>query len=271
MSRLLKHRIITASILIPAVALAIFILPFLWFALLSGLVLLLGAWEWAKLMTLRSPLSCALYVIIVAVCFYGSWFVPLLWIMVLSALWWLVALALLLTYPKPQRLWTTGPWLRGIMGILVLMPLYLAINALRSFNDGAVILLFVMALVWVADIGAYFFGRAFGRHKLLVQISPGKTGEGVLAGVGCGIVWTIIGLLLAGFHLKLWFILLLLAVITICASVLGDLFESMLKRLAGLKDSGQILPGHGGFLDRIDSLTAALPIFTLGLLLITML
>ena len=157
---------------------------------------------------------------------------------------------------------------RGIMGILVLMPCWLALNFIRVLPSGEMILLALFVLIWGADTGAYFAGKKWGKHKIIPQVSPGKSWEG-LAGALLTTVLLVFCLLTA---LKfppadIW-VLLLLSLVTVLFSVLGDLFESMLKRKVDLKDSGTILPGHGGILDRIDSLTAAAPIFALGLILL---
>ena len=153
--------------------------------------------------------------------------------------------------------------------ILGYLTLWISAHALmfvhRHFDQGGWILLYFLTLVWVADIGAYFSGKRFGKHKLAPAISPAKTWEGVLGGIICNLVWMLIVYKLSnGWGLMLWqFILIGLA--TSMISVVGDLYQSILKREAGVKDSGNLLPGHGGVLDRIDSAIAAAPVYMIGL------
>ena len=166
-------------------------------------------------------------------------------------------------------LWLRGKWalsnpmLASLVGFIVLVPTALAMMQLRTM--GPWVLLGTMAVVWVADIAAYFSGRAFGRHKLAPSISPGKTWEGAIGAV--------VAVLLFGFGVLTWqgasnpggaMVVAAGLVLWTAISIIGDLFESLLKRQAGLKDSGTILPGHGGILDRIDSLTSTLPLVALG-------
>jgi len=153
------------------------------------------------------------------------------------------------------------------MGVAVLLPTWLALSYLRNLPNGAWLLLMLVALVAIADIGAYFFGRRFGKAKLAPAVSPGKSWAGFWGGLACSV----------SFMAALWYFwpggmpvslpaMLVLAAITSLASVLGDLLESMVKRHRGIKDSSQLLPGHGGVMDRVDSLTAASPVFALGLM-----
>jgi phosphatidate cytidylyltransferase len=154
------------------------------------------------------------------------------------------------------------------MGIMTLVPCFLALNFLRGLPHGLEVLCILFILIWAADISAYFAGKKFGKHKLLVEVSPGKTIEGLIGALVTTAV--LMGILIYFLQLPLsqGLSLLLLGWVTVIFSVLGDLFESMLKRKVGVKDSGKILPGHGGMLDRIDSLTAGAPIFALGIVLL---
>jgi phosphatidate cytidylyltransferase len=175
---------------------------------------------------------------------------------VLAALW-----------PRYSEAWTKSPVLKGIMGILCLLPAWMAINFIL-FVAGPLNLLFLFALVWSADSGAWFFGKLCGRHRLAPHISPGKTFEGVLGGIVTALAVTGIAFWWSGAPSRILPGVLLLSFVTVLFSVLGDLFESMLKRQAGLKDSGRLLPGHGGLLDRIDGLLAAAPVYVTGTLLL---
>jgi phosphatidate cytidylyltransferase len=154
-----------------------------------------------------------------------------------------------------------------LMGFLVLIPCWAALNYLRSLHDGIYTLLFLFALIWGADSAAYFVGRKWGKHKLAPQVSPGKSWQGLCGALVCALFIAAIAGWLSETPIQLWWRGAVIAVVTVLFSVMGDLFESMIKRQAGVKDSGQLLPGHGGLLDRIDSLTAAAPIFVLVMML----
>ena len=190
-----------------------------------------------------------------------------------SFAWWIVALLLVLSYPASAAFWRHSKVLRLIFGILTIVPFFWGMLALRAWHyadnhySGALWLLYVMILVWGADSGAYMFGKMFGKHKLAPKVSPGKTWQGFFGGLLTAAViswaygvWA---------HLDVTpTVLLVCSVVAALASVLGDLTESMFKREAGIKDSGHLIPGHGGILDRIDSLTAAVPVFACLLLLV---
>ena len=187
--------------------------------------------------------------------------------------WGIVALLLVLSYPASAAFWRHSKVLRLIFGILTIVPFFWGMLALRAWHytdnhySGALWLLYVMILVWGADSGAYMFGKMFGKHKLAPKVSPGKTWQGFFGGLLTAAViswaygvWA---------HLDVTpTVLLVCSVVAALASVLGDLTESMFKREAGIKDSGHLIPGHGGILDRIDSLTAAVPVFACLLLLV---
>lgn len=257
---MLKARVITALLLIAGLLSVLFLLPPSLAALAFIPVVALGAWEWGGLLK-AGPTPRRVYAAVAAFGCLLAWLTaklsfPLLW--GLAAGFWLCIV--------PLWLWRGWPVLRlgYLIGLVVLLPAWAGLAAL--LERGPALLLAVMAAVWVADVAAYAAGRAFGRHKLAPAISPGKTWEGV-AGALAGVL--LYGLLVAGLLPALrevavfplaGFLLLLVAL-----SVVGDLFESLAKRQAGLKDSGQLLPGHGGVLDRIDSLTATLPLVALGL------
>ncbi len=265
---MLKSRVITALILAPLVLWAIWASSSDVFAVGMAMVFALGAWEWARLCGLQKVPGRILYVSLIAflmyfthhVLRYSDW--PLI-ILLIALIWWLVALLSVLGYPRSAPLWRMAA-VRGIAGVLVIVPAWAALSLLHEqFGPGFVILL--MMLIWAADTGAYFAGRAFGKRKLARNVSPGKTWEGVIGGM-------LLALLIALIATR-WLapvdglaMYLMLVVLTVALSVLGDLLESLFKRIAAVKDSGGLLPGHGGVLDRIDSLTAAAPIFTLGLL-----
>jgi phosphatidate cytidylyltransferase len=156
-------------------------------------------------------------------------------------------------------------WLLGLVGWFVLIPTGMALLDLRAELPQPWWLLGVMAMVWMADISAYFAGRKFGKNKLAPSISPGKTWEGV-AGAMLGVM-VYVALVMVGSGMTQRYSLFLFAIVGVALSVIGDLFESAIKRQAGVKDSGTLLPGHGGLLDRIDALTSTLPLAALALIL----
>src|SRR5690554_2275841 len=245
-----------------------------------------GAWEWAQLMNVTRRSSRIAYTVFVgAILTLLMWLVPLnmVWqdrqlapimhgLIIAGCLWWLVTTVLVINYPRSRRVWSRTRSIVGVFGLLTLIPAWAGLVAIRSLNYaeqplfGGFAVLFVLLLVWAADVGAYFAGVRYGRNKLMTAVSPGKTMEGLCGGVTLAFVVTMVlahwlkipAEQFAGYYIT--------GLVTVVASVFGDLNESMFKRCAAVKDSGKLLPGHGGILDRIDRLTAALPIFTLSYL-----
>jgi phosphatidate cytidylyltransferase len=258
---MLKQRIITALLLLPLALGGFFLLQGVAFALFIGLVICLAAWEWAQLAGLATqPLRVA-YATVVALLLGLLYLNPQLAVVVLALamLWWLLALGLVVGYPHSAGYWS-GAVPSLLIGLLVLLPAWQGLMLLKNWPLGNWLILAVMVLVWAADIGAYFAGRAFGRRKLAPRVSPGKSWEGVYGGMLASLMITLaVGLYMewSAFQLVL---ALSGAALLVLVSVLGDLNESMFKRQAGVKDSSNLLPGHGGVLDRIDSLTAAVPL-----------
>jgi phosphatidate cytidylyltransferase len=263
---MLKQRVITALSLAACLLVVLFVLPTTAAVLVLGAVICMGAWEFAAfggLHAKRARLAYALGIglLLLAASVWCRETPQRVVLYAIACVWWCVACLWLLLAPSWRR-----PLLVLVCGVLVLVPCFLAIADVHSATVGRVrgpqAVLWFLAWVFSADIGAYFAGRAFGRLKLAPLISPGKTWEGVIGGVLFATVLAAAG--------ALWFELPLLPVMSfsvalIAASIVGDLTESLFKRGAGLKDSGMLLPGHGGVLDRIDSVTAAAPLFALGL------
>jgi phosphatidate cytidylyltransferase len=225
---------------------------------------LLGAWEWSAFFARDRRSLRAAFVALVGLGIMAAWqasevhadFVLLL---VAAVVWWLASL--LWIARGPGRL---GTVFVAVAGLAALVPAAVALGRLRLFEpQGAWLLLFSLAVIMAADVGAYFAGHRWGRRKLAPRVSPGKTWEGVIGGLALSALVAWGGAVLLGWPA---FIVIPLALGAAAFSVVGDLMESLLKRHSGLKDSGQILPGHGGVLDRIDSLTAGVPMFVLGLL-----
>lgn len=266
---MLKIRIITALILAPIAIGGIFFLPPQGFALFTGFVVAVGAWEWANMAGLTNQVARVAYGVFVALVLYALIQTQALNVLWLALVWWLACFWLISRYPRNTSLWQAVP-LRAIMGLLVLVPAWVGLNHMRtgSFQFGEVsnnllMILYVFCVVWVADIGAYFAGRAFGKAKLAPLVSPGKSWAGVWGGLVAVAALSVIVSQLVGATTQNTALLLVASLITGAVSVLGDLLESMMKRFRGIKDSSQLLPGHGGIMDRIDSLTAAIPVFAL--------
>jgi len=260
----LKQRIITAAVMVPVVLGAIFYLPTSGFALFMSVVVLIGAWEWSDLMGLDRAEQRVGFVALCAVLMLLLELSQPSWWWGAACLWWGIAFAWVLDYPGSAKNWKDKHGVMAGIGVLVLLPAWHGLVFLHSQENGAGWVLYVMAIVWGADTGAYFAGRRYGNKKLAPEVSPGKS----VAGLVGGALTTSILATVASFYVASSFYegvgLVLLTVMVSLISVLGDLLESMMKRERGVKDSGQILPGHGGILDRIDSLTAASPVFTLG-------
>lgn len=258
-SQQFKQRILTAFVLVILTVVSIIWLPPFAFSFLTAAFFGLAAWEWAKLMGLRKQWQTITYVVLFFLCCYFSFYISIP-ILLLAVAWWFIALFFLINYPKFRGYYLDNKIIACVIGLLLLVPAWLSLNLLLRLNSFN-LLIMVLLIVWSVDTGAFFVGRRWGKHKLAKQVSPGKTIEGLCGGIALAIIVMIIIAWLFKFHLAQWPALILLAILTAFAAVVGDLFESMIKRLVGVKDSGGILPGHGGVLDRIDSLTAALPIF----------
>ncbi|WP_282344178.1 MULTISPECIES: phosphatidate cytidylyltransferase [Pseudomonas] len=259
---MLKQRIITALILLPIALCGFFLLEAGAFALFIGVVVCLGAWEWARLIGLVAQSQRVGYAVVVAVLLSALYLLPALAgvLLVLAMLWWAAAVLLVIGYPNSARFWSGLP-ARLLIGLLILLPAWQGLMLLKQLPLGNWLILAVMVLVWGADIGAYFAGRRFGRHKLAPRVSPGKSWEGFFGGLLASLLITLIVGLFRGWGATTLLPALAGAAVVVAISVVGDLTESMFKRQSGLKDSSNLLPGHGGVLDRIDSLTAALPTF----------
>ncbi len=270
---MLKQRVITAAILIPLFIFLIFGVSPRIFSVVTAIIMLIGAWEWTLLMGVTRFPQCFFYPVVMffvlilmfALIYLHKLFIP--YILYIALVWWLLATLLVVCYPKASVLWGKSILVRAIMGFLVLIPCWLAINFIRVAY-GPYLLLFLFILIWGADIGAYFAGKKWGKNKLAPEVSPGKTWQGLYGAIVVTLLVALLGSWWFAIPAQEWWAVIALSLITVLFSVVGDLFESMLKRNVGVKDSGQIFPGHGGLLDRIDSLTAAAPVFALGSLLL---
>ncbi len=260
---MLRTRIATAIVLAIIVLSVLFAMPPVAGVGLVALMMLAGAWEWARFAGLTRLPARLGYVLATGLAGALAWFSSgdwpaWQWLMAAAALWWLVAFAWLALAPAH-----VNRTVAGFAGLCTLVPAWVGLGRLLEHPaQGSAYVFYLLLVVWAADIGAYFAGRRFGRVKLAPAVSPNKTWEGLGGGVALGAVVASVGARYFGVR-PLPFIALGLALVL--ASVVGDLTESMFKRAAGLKDSGSLLPGHGGILDRIDSITSSVPFFVLGL------
>jgi phosphatidate cytidylyltransferase len=263
---MLRTRVLTALVLAGILLTGLFVLPPHSTVLLFGAVFTLGAWEWAGFASLKGAQRW-LYTGLIALSLLFGWFWSaqgehLFWLLAAACGWWIVALLWLSLAPARHQAALTL-----VCGLPVLVPAFLAVARLqvttRGIARGPQIVLWLVLLVIAADIGAYFAGRSLGRRKLAPRVSPGKTVEGAVGGLV--LVAAVAGAAAAHFSLPALSAVIFGCAVGIC-SIVGDLTESMFKRAAGLKDSGSLLPGHGGLLDRIDGFTAAAPLYALGLL-----
>ena len=273
-----RTRVIAALVMAPFAIGAILLLPTSWLVMLAALVFLVGLWEWFKLAEIDDTLqrtvlltaNLLLMVLLVWASRGSTDLVPLRLMALVGAGWWLLALLWLRFFHFASDHETWARVFKLAAGTLAVVPAWCALGLIHSSQPNGHIWLFVaLAIVWAADSGAYFAGRHFGGRwfagrKLAPRISPNKTLEGLLGGLAAGMLVAAVGALLAGAGMAQLPGVLLVAIFTVLFSVVGDLVESLLKRHVGAKDSGDVIPGHGGVLDRIDGVLAALPIFVLG-------
>ena len=272
---MLKQRIIVAAVLAPLFISAIFYLSSEQLSLLLALIVALAAYEWAGFVQSNKLERCAYAIAVIGL----GWLIlnhltspDQTWLYSLAVIWWLLIFIALVLYQCYQIKLIFSRWWVYFSGLLTLLPTWCGLIWLHQLPEyGPKLVLYVFLIVWLADSGAYIVGRLWGRNTLASGISPGKTWEGVFGGI-------VLVLLLAIFAMP-YFIgeqvlfgmvhrqFIIISVLISLMSVVGDLNESLMKRFAGVKDSGRILPGHGGILDRIDSLTAAVPIFVLSYML----
>jgi phosphatidate cytidylyltransferase len=259
----LRQRIITAVVLAVVFLGVLLYLPSWATIVVVTALVLAGAWEWSAFLRAHQNIARAAYVLVVALLLPAVWYAAELpdglhIILVTTLAWWLLALAWIIFAPRKVATWSAA-----LAGVLALVPAWLTLVRLRlDVPQGAEWVLFTLLLVWGADVGAYFVGHRFGHTRLAPDVSPGKTWEGVLGGMALSAIVAVAG--------SLWFALPPVTFVPLCLatvgfSIVGDLTESLLKRFAGVKDSGTLFPGHGGVMDRIDSVTGAAPVLFFGL------
>lgn len=270
-----RTRLLAALVMAPAAIAAILLLPTPWLAALAALILLAGLWEWFHLAEIedtlaRTVLLVAHVALIAAIVWasrtsVGQTLALYQLATVIGVVWWLLALLWLGRYQFASDHDTHARVFKLAAAALSMIPAWCALAWIHASQpNGHRWLLAALAIVWAADSGAYFVGRKFGKRKLAPRISPNKTVEGLVGGVVCGLLAGIGFALIAGASAAQLPAIALVAVVAVLFSVIGDLFESLLKRHVGAKDSSNLIPGHGGILDRLDGVIAALPVFALG-------
>jgi len=263
---MLYQRILTATPLAVLVAWIIFFQPSVVFFYFVLFIVLIAAYEWAKLSGVQNIFLKAAFAIFMGI---TVWLIQQyaqnyrLWIIYAAVLWWF-GVTFYLQKAKPKAVSSELNVYKLLAAFIVLPAATLAMRDIHALDQGAYWLFFAISLVWMADNGAYFSGKKFGKHKLAPDISPGKTKEGLLGAIIATSLYTLLASYYFGLNSEKTAFLMLLSIILTFISVTGDLYFSFLKREAGVKDSGNILPGHGGILDRIDSVLAAMPVFIAG-------
>lgn len=273
-----RTRLLAALVMAPLAIAAVLLLPTPWMAALSAAAFLVGLWEWLRLTDIEDPIARGVLLVVnlllmVALVWAsrsasGGSLVLFQIMTMIGVGWWCLAALWLRHYDFASDHATHARVFKLAAGTLSVIPAWCALALIHAGQPhGNRWLLLALCIVWAADSGAYFAGRRFGRNKLSPRISPNKTVEGLIGGVAAGMLLALIAAPLAGASVKQLPYIAIVAIWTILFSVVGDLFESLLKRHVGVKDSGHLIPGHGGVLDRIDSVLAALPVFALGQLL----
>lgn len=269
---MLISRVITALFLLPLAISGILYLPTSYFALVMGIIFVIGGYEWTKISAIPSSYNFT-FIGSIVVLMAGCWFISFegRYLIYLSVLFWVISIFFISQFPRYQSLWSTSLLVKYVVGYLVIIPSWYALILLKNLDfiqllntqiTGSQLVLIMMIMIWCADTGAYFSGRQWGRQTLIPNVSPGKTRAGVYGAIASTSLLLMIFNYFFISESPIYLLAsLVFATLIVIVSVIGDLFESMYKRNSGIKDSGHILPGHGGILDRIDSLTSVAPVF----------
>lgn len=237
------------------------------FEIITAIVMLLVAWEWAGLIPIRSYYNKIVYLLLMLGFFGIIQFVQeTLYILGVGVIWWLVSIFLLVRYEIYESK-ESRRMLHALYGLLAIAPCWVALNTLRAETNGAQLVLLFLLMLWATDIGAYLVGSRLGKTRLSPKLSPKKSLEGAVGGLVLMLLVAIAGIFWLSIPQHQWISYFLASLALFIFSIIGDLFESLLKRKQGVKDSGKLIPGHGGILDRLDSLLAAAPVFTFAILL----
>ena len=270
---MLKQRIITGLILALAFLSAVIFLPTEALAVVLGGAMMVAAWEWTRLAVLNKVESLLFYLAMAAgmlglYCFPEELQVDQ-WLLWTALLWWSGITVIILRY-KPVEVDHSKGVVRlskAMMGLVALLPAWWSLVQLHNYGSfGFELFIFTFLIVWFADVGAYFAGKSLGKNKLAPNVSPGKTIEGMLGGLVSVVLLSLVASVWFEFKGQQQLLFIVLSAVVAIYSVFGDLFESLMKRQAGIKDSSNLLPGHGGVLDRIDSVLAAAPLFLFALI-----
>lgn len=276
---MLKKRIITAAIFVLLIILATIFLSPIVFNLMALLIVSIAAWEFSGFFKDWDYQKRLIFLVVILLSSIPLQLAPFIPVLTVSSIFWLLVPGILWKFALEDKSYFNNFKLQMLLGFLIFIPCWFGLLVIRG-KFGNEFLFYLLALVAATDTGAYFAGKFFGKNLMFPKVSPKKTVEGLIGGVLSAVLVAIIGFVFfkleilganhdyLGLNFFSGISFVMLSIITCLWSVIGDLFESMLKRQAGVKDSGKILPGHGGMYDRIDSLTAAIPIFALGLLLI---
>lgn len=267
---MLKHRVITAAILIPLVIWGIFSLStYPAFSIVIGLFVVLGLLEWCRLIHLEQKYKTSYIIVVLSLCITALFVMQHTFLFALlliaSVVWWGIQIGQLASYDPESKVSDENSLTNAWTGVFLLVPTFAALCGLhQSEGNGPQLVLTLLVLIWSADSGAYFVGKKYGKNKLAPLISPGKTKEGAKGALIVTAIVAFVAAIILGLSFFQLIFFVLLSQLVVIFSIGGDLLESVYKRRAGVKDSGHLLPGHGGVLDRIDSLMAAASLFTLG-------
>jgi phosphatidate cytidylyltransferase len=260
-------RFISTIVLAPLVIWGILAISLPTFEIVTAIVMMLVAWEWAGLIPIRSNYNKIIYLLLMLGFFGFIQFIQEpLYILSVGVLWWLVAIFLLVRYEKYESK-KNRRLLHTLYGLLAIAPCWVALNTLRAEAHGPQMILLFLLMLWSTDIGAYLVGSRIGRTRIAPKLSPKKSFEGAAGGLVLMLLVAIGGIVWLHIPVAQWVSYFLTAVALFVFSIIGDLFESLLKRKQGVKDSGKLIPGHGGIFDRLDSMLAAAPIYTFAILI----
>ncbi len=285
---MLLQRILTALVLAAVAISAIFLLPILYFYLFIAVIVLIAAWEWTNLVEINKVSGKLGFLLLLIVPMLGVTFWTQLleltsqvfewpeikeysgaleWLVIGPVVFWVMMMILIRKVPEGLLAIELKTSFKVFIGWFVLLSAWMFLTKLRAYY-GADAVMYFLALIWIADIAAYFTGKKFGKDKLAPAISPGKTVQGMYGAIISAMLCAVVLALYYGYPMMIATDFGMLSILTVLVSIYGDLFFSLMKRKSGVKDSGSILPGHGGVLDRIDSVIAAAPFYYAGVILI---